>query len=94
MTTTVMNNQPMATIHMEAAAMITIMVMTTRVMKKLMTRVMTVAMTNNHHMDHKNRHMTNHKRIIARAHTSTLIANTKPRIKNMNVEQVHSKASL
>ena len=48
---------------------------------------------NNHHMVHKNHHMTNQDMIIVKALTVT-IATTKLRIKNMNVEQVHSKASL
>ena len=45
---------------------------------------------NNHHMVHNNHHMTN-QNILLKALTATTVT-TKLRIKNMNVEQVHSKA--
>ena len=54
-------------------------------------RVMTTVMTNNHTMVHNNHLMTNQD-IIDKALTVTT-ATTKLRTKNMNVEQVHSKAS-
>ena len=48
---------------------------------------------NNHHMVHNNHHMTNQKILTVKALTVTIVT-TKPKIKNMNVEQVHLKDSL
>ena len=85
----------METIHMEVAAMIQVTVMI-----KVMTAVMTKnhhmvhnnhhMVHNNHHMVHNNHHMTN-QNILLKALTATTVT-TKLRIKNMNVELVHSKA--
>ncbi len=61
-------------------------------MEEAMTKV--TVMIHNHHMVHNNHRMTNQNMIIVKALTVIHIANTKPKIKNMNVEQVPSKASL
>ena len=82
MTTTDINNQHMNKTHIEVA------------MNKVMVMIHNHTMVhNNHHMTNQNHHMTNQDKITNKALTVT-IATTKPRIKNMSVEQVHSKASL